>query len=120
MRRQTLARWRNALAMLWLAVWLLPALVPPRSAARRLPDCCLGNGAHKCSLNAAGRPVVTVRCDAPVSKVVVGADLTALHSAPPPERTLCPASREALPDLVDRVPAPVFGIRSSRAPPSLV
>jgi hypothetical protein len=73
-------------------------------------------------MNAAGAPVtvVTVRCDAPRPKVAAGIDLTALYPAPFQEGTLCPALCEVLPHPVDRVPAVVFGVRSSRGPPRLV
>src|SRR4051794_40375651 len=78
---QTLARRRSAVAVLLLSVWLLPAFVPGRPAAPPLPDCCRGDGAHKCFLSlamkAAGAPVtaVTVHCDAPLPKAIASANL---------------------------------------------
>jgi hypothetical protein len=68
----------------------------------------------------AGKPVLAVPCNAPVVKIVASADLTALPTALPPAGALGPALRQALPDLSDQVPAAVFGVRSSRAPPRLV
>ncbi len=116
-------RWRSAVALLWLPFSLLPSLVPP-PAADPLPDCCQGHGAHKCFLWQAANAstVVTVPCNAaPEPKAAMsGANLTAVHPALLQHRILCVAPREALPHPVDRVPAAVFGVLSSRGPPHLV
>lgn len=116
------ARWRSVVAVLWLFAGPLPFLVPPRPADP-LPDCCWGDGAHKCSLRKAENSptVVTVPCNAPRPKAAVsGANLTALHPVFFHERALYAAPGETLPHPVDRVPSAAFGSLSSRAPPHLV